>query len=172
MARALALMDDASPDEQENAKWQMLQVSTLSIANCIGRILIGNHLFVMLHPAISHIFHRTGVIADFAKSRGIKRAWCISIVATSFLISQLAGLRVRDIEHLQYAVILVGISYGGVFGLFPNIVIEWFGMSTHSRSFLSELQELTCPSGSLHRRRIVAQLTSQRTGASFLYLHL
>ena len=65
------------------------------------------------------------------------------MVATSFLISQLVGLRVRDIEHLQYAVILVGISYGGVFGLLPTITIEWFGMGMHSRSFLSEFHELT-----------------------------
>lgn len=44
MARALALKDGASPDEQDNAKWQTLQVSTLSIGSCIGRILIGNCL--------------------------------------------------------------------------------------------------------------------------------
>lgn len=41
MARALALKDNASPDEVECVKWQTLQVSTLSIASCIGRISIG-----------------------------------------------------------------------------------------------------------------------------------
>ena len=41
MTRALALKDNASPDERENVKWQTLQVSTLSIASCLGRILIG-----------------------------------------------------------------------------------------------------------------------------------
>jgi hypothetical protein len=76
----------------------------------------------------------------------MRRAQCISIVAVLFFISQLVGLRVRDIEHLQYAVMLVGISYGGVFGLLPTIIIEWFGMGMHNRSFLSELQELTYPS--------------------------
>lgn len=50
----------------------------------------------------------------------------------TFLISQLVALCVRDIEHLQYAVILVGASYGGVFGLLPTITIEWFGMGTQS----------------------------------------
>jgi len=44
MARALALKDNASPDERENVKWQTLQVSTLSIASCVGRILIGIRL--------------------------------------------------------------------------------------------------------------------------------
>ena len=49
MARALALKDGASPDERSNAKWQTIQVSTLSIANCIGRISIGSG-----PPAVEH----------------------------------------------------------------------------------------------------------------------
>jgi hypothetical protein len=50
------------------------------------------------------------------------------LVAASFLVSQLVGLRVREIERLQYAVVLVGISYGATYGLLPIIVIEWFGI--------------------------------------------
>ena len=41
MTRALVLKDNTSLDEEENVKWQTLHVSMLSIANCIGRILIG-----------------------------------------------------------------------------------------------------------------------------------
>ena len=41
MVRALLLKNNPGRDERENAKWQTLQVSTLSIASCIGRILIG-----------------------------------------------------------------------------------------------------------------------------------
>ena len=77
--------------------------------------------------------------ADFGKHRGMRRAWCISIVATCFFISQLVGLCVQDIKHLQYAVTLVGISYGGVFGLLPTITIEWFGIGAHNCLFLFEL---------------------------------
>lgn len=84
------------------------------------------------HFEMAKVLHRIGVTADFGKHRGVRRAWCISIVATLFLISQLVGLGVRDVEHLQYAVILVGISYGGVFGLLPTIIIEWFGMGTQA----------------------------------------
>jgi len=110
MARALMLKDNASPDARECVKWQTLQVSTLSIASCVGRISIG-------------------MAADFANHRGTRRSRCLSIVAMFFLISQLVGLRVQDIKHLQYAVLLVGFSYGGVFGLMPTIIIEWFGMA-------------------------------------------
>lgn len=110
MARALLLESDAGPDDIEYVKWQTLHVSTLSVASCVGRLLIG-------------------VIADFAKYRGIRRVQCFSIVATSFFISQLVGLAVKDNKKLQYAVTLVGISYGAVFGLAPIIVVEWFGMA-------------------------------------------
>jgi len=116
MARALAFKDGTIPDEKEHMKWQTLQVSTLSITSCIGRIIIG-------------------VTADFVKHRGMRRAWCIAIVATSFLISQLVGLGVQDIEHLQYVVALVGLSYGGVFGLLPTIIIEWFGIAHFSENW-------------------------------------
>ena len=149
MARALALKDNSSSDEQDNMKWQTLQVSTLSIASCAGRILIGTGLSGVYSFVMAQTSYRTGVTADFGNHRGVRRAWCISIVAASFLISQLVGLCVRDIEHLQYAVALVGISYGGVFGLLPTIVIEWFGMGTRIRSFLLESRGLTCPLGSL-----------------------
>ena len=44
IARALALKDGATPNEQEHAKWQTLQVSTMSIANCLGRVSIGIYL--------------------------------------------------------------------------------------------------------------------------------
>jgi MFS family permease len=159
MACALALKDNPDAGEEENVKWQTLQVSTLSIASCIGRILIGIFPSGCGSDKVK-TFCWTGVTADFANHRGTRRARCLSIVAVSFLVSQLVGLGVHDIKHLQYAVVLVGVSYGGVFGLLPTIIIEWFGMGPYSCSFLFELQELTPPS---------AQTTSQRTGALFPY---
>lgn len=56
MARALASKGNATSSEEENMKWQALQVSTLSIASCIGRILIG-------------IFHNTLLLATFKHIR-------------------------------------------------------------------------------------------------------
>ena len=141
MARALALKRNTGLDERENAKWQTLQVSILSIANCIGRILIG--IFLHKYYLTRLRLSAAGVTADFAKHRGMRRTQCLVIVAVSLLVSQLVGLRVRDIEQLQYAVMLVGISFGGIFGLIPTIVIEWFGMGLCSPLFLLKPQELT-----------------------------
>lgn len=145
VARALLLKSNPTLDEEENVRWQTLQVSAMSIASCFGRILIG------FCPSLGYnnihnvqTFCPTGATADLAKHKGMRRAQFISIVAASFLVSQLVGLQVQDIEHLQYAVILVGISYGATFGLLPIIIIEWFGMGPYTlASFPLGSQELT-----------------------------
>ena len=106
-----------------------------------------------------------------AKNRGMRRAQFIPIVAASFLVSQLVGLYVQNIEHLQYAVFLVGISYGATFGLLPVIVIEWFGMGSYSRLLLLEPPELTTPSNSLpplHSVVCCAAHVSENAGFFFL----
>ena len=154
MTRALVLKDNASPDEEESVKWQTFHVSALSIASCIGRILIGIFFLERSFDQVRN-FYRIGITADFGKHRGIRRARCLSVVAISFLVSQLVGLRVQNIEHLQYAVILVGTSYGGVFGLLPTITIEWFGMGLCIHSFLLKPRELTYHSDLFPRRRTV-----------------
>lgn len=172
MARALVLRDNTNPDEEESAKWQTFHVSTLSIASCIGRILIG---ILSLPPPSGVLYlhkvqtlHCLGLIADFGNHKGTRRARCLSIVAITFLISQLVGIRVQEIKHLRYAVSLVGISYGGVFALLPSIVIEWFGMRSYIHPFLSKPHsELTFFNLAVR----CVQPTFQRTGVSFPYLH-
>jgi len=115
MARALVLKNNPNPNEEENLKWQLLQVSTLSVASCIGRLLIG-------------------VTADFAKHKGLRSARLISGIAATFFISQLVGIIVQDVEYLQFPVFLVGISFGGTVGLVSIIVIEWFGTAHASEN--------------------------------------
>ena len=130
MARALVVKNHPSTrDEKEDAKWQTLQVLTLSIASCIGRISIGICLSGAHNSNMTNFPCWVGLTADFAKHRGMRRAQLISGVAISFLVSQLVALCVQDIEHLQYPVFLVGISYGSTIGLLPVILIEWFGTS-------------------------------------------
>ena len=69
------------------------------------------------------------MFADFAKNRmGVRRAYCISLVAMLFFISQLVAMSIVDVKQLWKASLLVGFSYGAMFGLFPTIAIDWFGM--------------------------------------------
>ena len=50
------------------------------------------------------------------------RSFCISLVAALFVIAQLA------VYNVVNANALLGVAYGSLFGLFPTITIEWFGL--------------------------------------------
>lgn len=110
IARALMAQSDTGSDDLEYAKWQTVHVASFSIASCAGRIIIG-------------------LIADFAKHRGMRRVQCISVIAAAFLLSHLAAVFVQSNQQLQYAVSFVGLSYGTLFGVTPIIVVEWFGLA-------------------------------------------
>ncbi|KAI1792544.1 MFS general substrate transporter [Ganoderma leucocontextum] len=110
ISQALFAHNNPDYDEVKAAQWQATQVSTVSIMNCLGRVTIG-------------------IIADFTKGKlGLPRSFCIILVATMFIVSQAMCYSIVDIEHLWKASALLGLAYGGLFGLFPTLVIEWFGL--------------------------------------------
>ncbi|CAL1713241.1 unnamed protein product [Somion occarium] len=114
-----ALYANAVPtyDEREAAKWQSAQVSTVSISNCLGRIIIG-------------------VIADSSHHlMETPRSSYISFVALLFVISQTTAFAVNDVTGLWKASALLGLSYGSLFGLFPAVTIEWFGLPHFSENW-------------------------------------
>jgi len=129
---AQSLYAKGSPvyDEVESFKFQTLQVSAVSVMNCVGRISIGEpvqHFWKWSGRTLISI----GIFTDFVKNRiGIPRAYCISLVAIFFFISQLVAMSIVDVKELWRASLLVGFSYGAMFGLFPTITIDWFGMRT------------------------------------------
>jgi hypothetical protein len=85
--------------------------------NFSGRIFIGMSLHLPYH-LISH--RLVGVIADYSKNRlGLRRAYCISLVAFLFLSSQIAVSFVSDVRHLYIASAMLGFAYGGLFGDLP-----------------------------------------------------
>lgn len=47
ISQALFVKGDPEFDERKAAQWQATQVSTISVANCLGRVLIGE-----LRPSI------------------------------------------------------------------------------------------------------------------------
>lgn len=118
-------------DEVKAAQWQATQVSTVSIMNCLGRITIGLLRLLYINGSRSHsgVTSRTGVIADFTKGKlRLPRSYCMVIVATLFIISQVMTFSIESISNLWKASALLGFAYGGLFGLFPTLVIEWFGL--------------------------------------------
>lgn len=67
--------------------------------------------------------------ADFVKNHlHLPRSYCISLVSFLFVISQLMAIATDDVTVLWRASLALGLAYGGLFGLFPAIAIEWFGL--------------------------------------------
>jgi len=117
ITQALLAKDNPVYDDIESSRWQSIQVSTVSIMNCTGRICMG-------------------IIADFVKNRlNLRRTYCILLVALLFLLSQVMAILTSDVQHLYKTSAMLGFSYGGMFGLFPSITIEWFGLSHFSENW-------------------------------------
>ncbi|KAH7927046.1 MFS general substrate transporter [Leucogyrophana mollusca] len=117
ISQALYAKGNPSYDELEASRWQATQVSILSVGNCAGRILIG-------------------IISDFARVRlHLPRAYCLCIVSTLFIISQIAAINVYDVAYLWRASGLLGVAYGSLFGICPTIIIEWFGLAHLSENW-------------------------------------
>ncbi|KAG1740293.1 major facilitator superfamily domain-containing protein [Suillus lakei] len=117
ISQALYAKENSNYDELEASRWQAAQVSTLSICNFAGRILIG-------------------LIADLIRFRlRLPRAYCFCIVSTLFVVSQLSAMSVNDVAHLWKATALLGLAYGSLFGIAPTIVIDWFGLSHLSENW-------------------------------------
>jgi hypothetical protein len=90
--------------------------------------------------------------ADFVKNRlHLPRSYCISLVAVLFVISQIMAVLTDDVADLWKASLALGLAYGSMFGLFPTIVFEWFGMRKSYLLVFDCLQYLlvTLPSSSL-----------------------
>ncbi|KAG1852357.1 major facilitator superfamily domain-containing protein [Suillus tomentosus] len=117
ISQALYAKGNPNYDELEALRWQAAQVSTLSVCNFAGRILIG-------------------LIADLIRIRlRLPRAYCFCIVSTLFVVSQLSAISINDVAHLWKATALLGLAYGGLFGIAPTIIIDWFGLSHLSENW-------------------------------------
>ncbi|KAJ7039436.1 major facilitator superfamily domain-containing protein [Mycena alexandri] len=117
MSQALFAKGNPAYDEVEASKWQATQVSTISIMNFSGRVIIG-------------------LISDYVKNRlGWPRSYSLILVSSLFLCSQLLAAQIDDVTNLWKASALVGFSYGTIFGLFPTVCIEFFGLSHFSENW-------------------------------------
>jgi len=171
MARALTLKDNPSPDERENMKWQTLQVSTLSIASCVGRILIGIHLSELL------LFcDDSNLLSDRCNCRLWKaqrdQARSVHLYSGHVLPHLSAGWPSRS-GH-QTATIRGHLGWDFVWRGVRSLTnyhhrMVWNG---YAQSYFSVgTPGINLPSVFLSTNRRT-QPTSQRTGASFPYLRL
>ncbi|KAI0078268.1 MFS general substrate transporter [Panus rudis PR-1116 ss-1] len=117
ISQALFANGNTDYDEVKAAQLQALQVSTISVMNCVGRVMIG-------------------LIADATKHHlKLPRSFCMSLVSTLFIIAQVVLYNTDSAEELWKASALLGLAYGSLFGLFPTITIEWFGLPHFSENW-------------------------------------
>ncbi|KAF9460956.1 major facilitator superfamily domain-containing protein [Collybia nuda] len=117
MSQALFAKDNPAYDPIEAARWQADQVSVISLMNFSGRICIG-------------------LISDFAKSKfDYPRSYLIVLVAFLVFISQVTAANIDNIRQLWMASALLGLGYGSVFSLLPQVIIEWFGILHFSENW-------------------------------------
>jgi len=117
ISQALFAKGNPDYDDAKASQWQATQVSTISVMNCLGRIGIG-------------------MLADFIKTYlHWPRSFCITFVAAMFVISQFMLYFVEDVAQLWKTSSVLGFAYGGLFGLYPTIVIEWFGLPHFSENW-------------------------------------
>ncbi|KAI5992650.1 major facilitator superfamily domain-containing protein [Pisolithus marmoratus] len=111
ISRALIAKSNPKYDETEASKQQVAQVSTLSIGNFAGRILIG------LSSDFSHSYFR------------LPRGYYLCFVSLLFILSQTFAIGVSDISTLRMATAILGLAYGSLIGTLPVIIIDWFGLA-------------------------------------------
>ncbi|KAI6035886.1 major facilitator superfamily domain-containing protein [Pisolithus marmoratus] len=112
-AITLALVPKSNPshDGAEASKQQAMQVSTLSVGNFVGRMLIG-------------------LISDFTHSCfRLPRAYCLCFVSLLFIVSQAFAIGVSNVSTLRIATATLGLAYGSLFGILSVITIDWFGLA-------------------------------------------
>lgn len=52
------------------------------------------------------------------------------LVASICFIAQLSAARVENVRNLWAVSGTLGLAYGGIAGIYPALVIEYFGLST------------------------------------------
>ncbi|KAI1386276.1 MFS general substrate transporter [Hypoxylon trugodes] len=108
---------DDSIDDKTLVLRQQLHVSILSIGSFSGRLL-------------------SGVGSDFlVKVLHASRVWCLVIASGIFSIAQLCALNMTNPHLLGFVSGFSGLGYGFLFGVFPSIVAESFGIHGLSQNW-------------------------------------
>ncbi|KAH8656188.1 major facilitator superfamily domain-containing protein [Tricladium varicosporioides] len=101
---------DDSVSDDFIMKRQAMHVSILSVFSFVGRLLSG-----VGSDALVKVLHAS-------------RLWCLTLASFIFLVTQLAALTITTPYNLVFVSSLTGLAYGFLFGCFPSLVAEAFGV--------------------------------------------
>ncbi|GJJ07849.1 hypothetical protein Clacol_002055 [Clathrus columnatus] len=115
IAQALSAKGNPDYDRVEAGKLQAAQVSLISLANCAARIGVGKTPSIISPP------QKKGTGADVVKTRfGGHRSYLLIVISLLFVASQVIASHIEDTKHLWNASLVLGLGYGGIFGLLPT----------------------------------------------------
>ncbi|KAI1170480.1 MFS general substrate transporter [Nemania sp. FL0916] len=116
-AAALWKHYDDSIDDKAMVLHQQLHVSILSVGSFSGRLL-------------------SGVGSDFlVKVLHASRIWCLVIASVIFSLAQICALNVVNPHLLGFVSGFSGLGYGFLFGVFPSVIAESFGIRGLSQNW-------------------------------------
>ncbi|OAA68515.1 major facilitator superfamily transporter [Niveomyces insectorum RCEF 264] len=116
-ANALWKHYDDSVDENFLVTHQQMHVSILSVGSFAGRLL-------------------SGVGSDFlVKKLHASRVWCLVVAAIVFVGAQVCAINIANPHFLGLVSSLSGLGYGFLFGVYPSIVAEAFGIHGLSQNW-------------------------------------
>ncbi|KAF4591524.1 MFS transporter [Ophiocordyceps camponoti-floridani] len=96
---------------------QQVHVSIISICSFLGRLI-------------------SGIGSDFlAKRLHASRIWCLAIACVVFLAAQVSALVIQNPNFLGFVSGLSGFGYGLLFGVFPSLVTDAFGIRGLSQNW-------------------------------------
>lgn len=74
--------------------------------------------------------------SDFlVKKLHASRAWCLVVASLVFFVAQLCALNITNPQLMGFESGLSGLGYGFLFGVFPSIVAETFGIKGLSQNW-------------------------------------
>lgn len=92
------------------AQRQLMHVSIISTGSFLGRLA-------------------SGIGSDYlVKTLHLSRFWCIVASSTVFLVTQLLGTQIEHPNYLFVLSSLTGLGYGALFGVYPALVADAFGV--------------------------------------------
>ncbi|KAK6346762.1 hypothetical protein TWF696_006873 [Orbilia brochopaga] len=115
--RALWSAYDPTKSEKAVERSQSIHVSILSLCSFSGRLI-------------------SGTASDVLKKKWyMSRVWLVFASSAFFLFGQISGMAVSNPMYIWLVSGLCGFSYGLVFGVFPTIVSEAFGLHGLSQNW-------------------------------------
>lgn len=77
-----------------------------------------------------------GIGSDYlVKTLRASRIWCLAVACAIFLLAQICALQIEMPHKLVFVSGLSGLAYGFLFGVFPSIVAETFGIRGLSQNW-------------------------------------